>query len=100
VPEYPFRVRAHSPSGATHSVEMAPGQDDEHIWVGSVTPDREGAWTFTIDNMKSSDAACYTDAIVAVEEGSGRGNSTLTCAAIALVILGAVAAFVVLREPN
>ena len=98
VPGYPFRVRAHSPSGDTQTVEMAPRQDDEHVWVGWFTPDREGAWTFTIDNMKGSDAACYTDAIVAVEEGSERGNLALTYAAIAFVILGAVAAFVALRS--
>jgi hypothetical protein len=98
VPEYPFRVQAHSPSGAAQTVEMAPRQDDEHVWVGSFTPDREGAWTFTIDNMKGSDPACYTDAIVAVEEGSGRVNSALTYAAIAFVILGTVAGFVALRR--
>jgi hypothetical protein len=67
------------------------------VWF--VTPDDVGNWTLTIDNLQGSDAKCYRDAVVAVEEaGTERGNPTLTYGAIAFVTMGVIAGFVLLRR--
>jgi hypothetical protein len=98
-PNYPFKVRAVSPEGQRSTVSVAPSSPDDGVWVGSLTPDREGAWTLTILNLEEADAPCYADAIITVEKNrQEQGNRALTYAAIGVVVVGALAGFTLLRR--
>jgi hypothetical protein len=98
-PEYPFRVRALSPEGKRSTVPVAPSSSDDRVWIGSFTPDREGAWTLMILNFPGADASCYADAVLTVEQTQQeRGNPALTYAAILLVVVGGLAGVVLLRR--
>jgi len=83
-PDYPFRVRASSPDGAVSEIDMSPDPDAGQVWMGSLTPDRQGRWTLTITNLQDSDAACYTDAVLTVDQAS---SDVPTYAAIGLVAI-------------
>jgi hypothetical protein len=98
VPDYPFRVRALSPEGQRSTVRVAPSSSDDRVWVGSLTPDQEGAWTLMILNFPGADASCYEDAVLTVEQTQQKqGNPALTYAAIGLLVIGGFAGFALLR---
>jgi hypothetical protein len=91
-PDYPFQVQALSPEGGASRIDVAPSPEDDRVWVGNLTPDREGAWTLTIVDLQGADVDCYTDSILSVEQE--RSSLALTVAALGLVvILGGVAGF-------
>jgi hypothetical protein len=97
--DYPFNVRALSPEGQRSTVPVAPSSSDDRVWVGSLTPDREGEWKLTILNLQGADPPCYADEIITVEQTQQeRGNPALTYAAIGLVVVGGLAGVVLLRR--
>jgi hypothetical protein len=97
VPNYAFRVRALSPGGQRSTVPVAPSSSNDRVWVGSLTPDRQGAWTLMILNFPGADASRYEDAVLTVEQTQQEGgNPASTYAAIGLVVIGGLAGFALL----
>lgn len=96
-PDYPFKVHAISPQGATSMIEMAPGAEDDRRWLGDLTPDHEGPWTLTIVNLQGGDALCYGDAILMVERGPRSRTPTFAVLGF-FAILGGVAGYSSMRR--
>ena len=73
-PDYPFRVRAVSPTGTVVTVAVAPSDEDTSQWLGQFTPDQTGSWTLHIVNLADADAACYSDMPLAVTTQTSTGS--------------------------
>jgi len=91
IADYPFSVRAVAPDGSARSIDVDRSTESDLDWVGSLTPDQDGAWTLTISNFQASDPACYVDATLMVEEASGHRPPTVLAVVLAS-ILGAAGA--------
>ena len=76
-PDYPFRVRAVSPTGTLVTVAVAPSDEDTSQWLGQFTPDQTGSWTLHIVNLADADAACYSDMPLAVTTQTSTGSSLI-----------------------